>query len=49
MNLLLDKNKVNDIKNDLNKQKLYSKGIKFLIIYYKYLKQKNNIKDEDLE
>ena len=38
MNLLLKENEINDIKNDLNKQNLYSKGIESLIKYVSYLK-----------
>ena len=37
MNLLFEEKEIITIKNDLNKQNLYQKRIKMLIIYYKYL------------
>ena len=44
MNLLLKENEIIDIKNNLIKQNLYQKEIKFLIVYQKYLIKKNNLK-----
>ena len=46
MNLLLKENEIKDIINDLISHNL--KKIKYLIIYWKYLKKKNNLKDENL-